>query len=115
MIFNDFSNDHSAEFWKNYYWIVNKAAMLMALIFNYRKDKTITEWFFVNFLTLQTSCILIYFSFGLPFYYTWMKKNDAVIYSFFIGGFLALIALWMTKKGTFNRFTYYFNPIRKRR
>lgn len=115
MLFNDFTNKHDADFWKNYYWIVNKSAMLMALMFNYKKDKTIEEWFFINFLTIQTACLIIYFSLGLPYYYEWMKKNDAIIYSFFIGGFLAVIALWMRKKGIFNRYSYYLIPIRKKK
>lgn len=113
MIYNDFSTPESTEFWKNYYWIVNKSAMLMALIFNYKEDKTLEDWFFINFLTLQTLCIIIYFSFGLPFYSAWMKKNDAIIYSFFIGGFLAVIALWMGKKGIFKT-TYLNIPVRKK-
>lgn len=69
--------------------------MLFALLFNYKKDKTRADWLFVNFLTIQTVCILIYFSFGLPFFYKWMQTNDAVIYSFFIGGFLAMVFLWL--------------------
>ena len=67
----------------------------MALTFNYKKDKTKSEWMFVNFLTIQTVCIIIYFSIGLPYYYKWMKQNDAVIYSFFIGGFLAMVGMWL--------------------
>lgn len=82
-------------FWKNYYWIVNKSAMFFALLFNYKKDKSRADWLFVNFLTIQTACIIIYFALGLPFFYKWMQTNDAVIYSFFIGGFLAMVLLWL--------------------
>lgn len=100
MVFNQ-----PTDAWKNYYWIVNKSAMLMALMFNYKKQKSKSDWLFVNFLTIQTICIIIYFSFGLPLFYKWMQQNDAVIYSFFIGGFIALILLWVNQLGIYKGFT----------
>jgi hypothetical protein len=94
MVFNDSSTAESAEFWRNYYWTVNKGAMLMTLVFNYKKQKSKIDWLTINFLTIQTGIIIVYFLIGLPYFKEWMKMNDAVIYSFFIGGFVALCLLW---------------------
>lgn len=85
----------STDFWVNYYWIVNKSAMFMCLCFNFKTNKSKSDWLFINFLVIQTVLIIIYFGTGLFLYYKWMTQNDAVIYSFVIGGFIAVLGMWL--------------------
>lgn len=94
MFYNNTNTQDQADFWKNYYWCVNKDAMLFCLLFNYKKNKTEIDWTFINFLTLQTLIIIIYFKTGLFYYIAWMKLNDVVIYSFFVSSFVALLLMW---------------------
>jgi hypothetical protein len=112
MMFN-----HPTEAWKNYYWIVNKLAMLMALGFNYKRNKTKSDWTFINFLFIQTSLIVLYFTFGLPYFYKWMQVNDAVIYSFVIGGFIAVSSTWFYSickaRGLFANVCKWFRTFRR--
>lgn len=94
MIFNTTNTEEEAEFWKNYYWCVNKDAMLFCLLFNYKVNKSEIDWTFINFLTIQTGLIIIYFKTGLFYYLDWMKMNDVVVYSFFVSSFVALLLMW---------------------